>query len=145
MKVRAPDGRTWLVGRQWWPWRRRVLARPVAVLLLDGFGIRKDGEIWTADWTLEDLLVFFARFWAILITPMIALFMLVMACEVGLELLALPLALAGRAFLGRPWTVQVRNPDGDRVLRERVSGGSRARERRDELAARVQRGEQPGA
>jgi hypothetical protein len=117
VKVSAPDGRTWKVGRRWFPRRKRLGRADVSdawpdFLDLDG-GLDDLGVVGTIIAAI--LLVIVAIFLALVLFNVIAI-----ALELLLLVLLLLAGVFARVVLRRPWIVQARS--GDAVLEWPVAG-----------------------
>ena len=131
MRVEAPDGADWRVHRRWLPWRprrRRISREDVA----DAVGGLTPDDVGG----LLVLLVVLGL--AVLVLPVLLVGGL-LALEVALVVLLLPLVTAGRAVLVGRWPVEVVR-DGRVVHVESLRGWTASGHRVHELAEEVRRG-----
>jgi hypothetical protein len=129
VQVRAADGRTVTVGRRWLPWRPRPREFDAAG---DFFGDLGGDDLQGVVLSIVLGLVL------ALLAPLI-LTVVVLAGEVLLLLLLLPLVALARVLLGRPWLVQARH-DGSLLGVEPVRGWFASGARIREIATAYERG-----
>jgi hypothetical protein len=137
MKAQAPDGRTWKVGRRWFPRRRRLGRADVSDAMpdfvsFDG-GLDDLGVVGTIIAAI--LLVIVAIFLALVLFNVIAI-----ALELLLVILLLLAGVFGRVVLRRPWVVQARC--GDTVLEWPVVGWLPSRRKISDVAEQLRSGAQ---
>ncbi len=126
MKVIAPDGSEWKVGRRWLPWRAR----------LRDTGGPDIGDFFAFD-DLAGLAVGIA---VVLLTLVVILLLpfLVLIVELALLLVLGVVTFFSRVVLRRPWTVQART---EGTLREwKVPGFRNAGDKVQEVAAAIASG-----
>src|SRR5687767_12237701 len=111
LKVTAPDGTRWQVGRQWWPERGRDRDYEVADVPAD-IGGGGDGS-WFADLADADEFVFVLAviglvLLAILFFTTVVIPVIAFTIELVVILVLFFAGLAGRLLFRRPWTVRAR-------------------------------------
>lgn len=133
MKVQDPSGQTWRITRRWLPWRRR--AQNIDTSDFSGFDL--------ADGADDPISIVLFLVVGILFFPIILLGLLV-AAELFLLLLLLPVAVLARAAFGKQWTIEARR--GFSIVWDAPAGDWQASGLRiHEVADAVRRGELPGA
>jgi hypothetical protein len=121
VKVTEPGGTTVRIGRRWLPWRPRF-RKPDESL----------GSLDAADGIVVAILI------------VLAIIVVIVLGEWILAVLLLPLALADRFLLRRPWTVDVVR-GRELVASHESPTWASSRELKQELAAQAARGELPQA
>lgn len=150
MRVNAPDGRAWRVGRRWLPWevrRRRLLDRDREPQLDGSSGEGSGGGGSGFDWldvgdelgvtvAVAVLLVVLAVLVIATVLPLVILLI-----ELVVALLVVGPLLFARVVLRRPWTIAARThgPPSQRVDRQAVGWRASGRAK-DELAQAVSSG-----
>jgi hypothetical protein len=125
VKVEAPDGTTWKVGRQWFPDRK---------LELDAGGLDFPG--------IDGLDDAFAIIGVVLLVIALAILLFTVIfplLEIALIVVLAVLGVAGRVLFRRPWTVRARSKDRA-TIRRQVVGWRDSGELRDRLAAAIRDG-----
>jgi hypothetical protein len=135
VRISAPDGRTWKIGRRWFPRRRRLGRADVSdawpdFLDFDG-GLDDLGVVGTI--IAAVVLVILAVFLALVLFNVIAI-----ALELLLVILLLFAGVFSRVVLRRPWIVQARS--GDMVLEWPVVGWFPSRRKISAVAAQLRSG-----
>ncbi len=118
MKVTEPGGTTVRIGRRWLPWRPRFREPD------ESLGSTMDAS----DGFLVGVLI------------IVAIIVVVVLGEWILAVLLLPLALADRFLLRRPWTVDVVR-GRELVASHQAADWASSRELKEELAAQAARGD----
>ena len=144
MKVTAPDGTRWKVGRQWWPDRGPDPADPADPGLADvPSGSGGDGGSWfdlgDADEFVVVLVVIGVVILAILFVTTVVIPVIAFTIELIVLLALFFGGLAGRLLFRRPWTVRAR-VDGRTQRRWHVVGFRNSGELRDEVAEALRSG-----
>ena len=135
MKVTAPDGTRWKVGRQWWPDRDVDTVEPAADLGSGGGG----GDGWFPNLgDADEFIVVIVAIGVVLLTILFFTTVVIPVIAFTLELILLVVlffgGIAGRLLFRRPWTVRAR-ADGLTRHRWQVVGFRNSGELRDEVAA----------
>lgn len=141
--VTAPDGREWVVQREWIPllkgespWRRfRRRIRSTRDRVGDAADV-PDFDI--GEGIIAAILVVVA----VLVLVFLILPLLVAIVEIVVLLLLAALAIIASTALGRPWTVSARADDGS-YLAWKVKGWGSSGRRRDEIAESLAAGLTP--
>jgi hypothetical protein len=142
LKVTAPDGTRWKVGRQWWPDRklRGDVADPGPI---DGGSGGGDGGSWLdlgdADEFVVVLVVIGVAILAVLFFTTVVIPLVAFTIELILLIVVFFAGLAGRLLFRRPWTVRARAKD-EATHRWQVVGFRNSGELRDEVAAALSSG-----
>jgi hypothetical protein len=142
LKVTAPDGMRWKVGRQWWPERGRDRDYDGADMPTD-IGGGGGGGSWFADLGDADEFVFVLAvigivLLAILFFTTVVIPVIAFTIELVVILVLFFAGLAGRLLFGRPWTVRARTEG--RLHRWQVAGFRNSGELRDEVATAISSG-----
>ena len=138
MKVTAPDGTRWKVGRQWWPERGRDLGSG-GVDGVDGTGFGDLFDLGDASDFLAVLAVIAFALVLILFVTTVLIPLIAFTIELIVVIVLFFAGLAGRLLFRRPWTVRART-DGRTYHRWHVAGFRNSGERRDEIAAALRSG-----
>jgi hypothetical protein len=133
VKVTAPDGTRWHVGRQWWPERGRDLD-PGAVDGVDGSGFGDLFDLGDASDFLAVLAVIAFALILILFVTTVLIPLIAFTIELIVVIVLFFAGLAGRLLFRRPWTVRART-GGRTYHRWHVVGFRNSGQRRDEVAA----------
>jgi hypothetical protein len=140
LKVTAPDGTRWKVGRQWWPDRDVDTLDAAGELGADAGG---DGG-WFPDLGDADaFVVVIVAIGVVLLTILFITTVVIPVIAFTLELMLLLVlffaGIAGRLLFRKPWTVRAR-ADGLTRHRWQVVGFRNSGELRDEVAAALSSG-----
>jgi hypothetical protein len=151
-RVTDPDGATWTVRRRWFPWRRALSLRALWHSTPDGDQPVEDTKPPADEATGNPvgnavLAVIGVALWivinagkAILILLAAVIAIALSATDLVLQLLAMPFVLLARATGTLRWPVQVER-EHQFVRTEFADGFDAAAALRDDLSARIQRGE----
>jgi hypothetical protein len=149
LKVTAPDGTVYSVGRQWWPERRGVDRGDVLKHSPDtipddgGAGAHGGGHWWPDLGDADEFIVVLAVIAAAVVIVVFLTTVVVPVIAFTIELLIVLVlffaGLAGRLLFRRPWTVRARSKS--RMVRHWQLVGFRASGRlRDDIAAALRDG-----
>jgi hypothetical protein len=140
LKVTAPDGTRWKVGRQWWP-ERGDRDHAGADVPADAGGGGGDGG-WFDLGDADEFVVVVVLIGVVLLAILFFTTVVIPVIAFTIELIVLVVlffgGLAGRLLFRRPWTVRER-ADG-RTHRWQVVGFRNSGELRDEVAAALSGG-----
>ena len=140
MKVTAPDGTRWKVGRQWWPDRKPQDAdAPVDVPTGSGGGGDSWFDLGGADEFIVVLLVIGVVILAVLFVTTVVIPVIAFTIELIVLLVLFFGGVAGRLLFRKPWTVRAR-ADGRTRHRWHVVGFRNSGELRDEVATALREG-----
>lgn len=146
MKVTAPDGTRWKVGRQWWPDRGKDLEAgdPGVVDIPTGGGGGSGGDGWFPDLGGADELVVILAvigvvLLAILFFTTVVIPVIAFTIELVVVLVVFFAGLAGRLLFRRPWTVRARAATQN-TRKWQVVGFRNSGELRDEIAEALRSG-----
>jgi hypothetical protein len=134
VNVQAPDGRTWKVGRRWFPRRKRLGRAELSDMTPDWLDVGGFADDLTG--IVLGIVVAIVAFLLVLV-----LFNVVaIAIELMLVILLLFAGLFGRVVLRRPWIVQARS--GDAVLEWPVVGWRSSGRKIADVAGQLRSGAQ---
>jgi hypothetical protein len=143
LKVTAPDGTRWKVGRQWWPDRGEDLTDPgLADVPTGSGGDGGDGgwlDLGDADEFVVVLVVIGVAILVVLFFTTVVIPVIAFTIELIVLLVLFFGGLAGRLLFRRPWTVRAR-VDGRTQRRWQVVGFRNSGELRDEIAEALRSG-----
>ena len=129
MRTSTTNG-TWRLARQWSPWRLRRRVRKLDSDVLSDIGDFGDDLVSGVLACIALLVLLLAA------GPLLGL--AVLGVEALLLLVVLPLAVAGRVLLRRPWALHAKGPGGRRYVR-RVAGWRASSRALDEAAESLRR------
>lgn len=136
-KVTGPDGRTWKVGRRWFPryrkWKRAELG-DLSVPDLGGGGGDDLGIVGA-------ILLAIGLFIAAILLILVAFNVVVIAIELLIVAALFAAGLFGRIVLRRPWTVFARS--GDELIERQVVGWRGSRREIADLGGALSSGLEP--
>ena len=143
MKVAAPDGTRWKVGRQWWPDRKHDALDAADPGAIDGGSGGGDGGSWLdlgdADEFVVVLVVIGLAILAVLFFTTVVIPLLAFTIELILLIVLFFAGIAGRLLFRKPWTVRARAKE-EATHRWQVVGFRNSGELRDEVAAALSSG-----
>ena len=143
MKVTAPDGTRWKVGRQWWPDRGKDLTDPglVDVPTSSGGGGGDGGwfDLGDADEFVVVLVVIGVAIVVVLFFTTVVIPVIAFTIELLVLIVLFFGGLAGRLLFRRPWTIRAR-VDGRTQRRWHIVGFRNSGELRDEIAEALRTG-----
>jgi hypothetical protein len=139
LKVTAPDGTRWKVGRQWWPERGPDPADATFGDVPSGSGGGDWFDLGDADGILAVLVVIGVVLLAVLFFTTVVIPVVVFTIELIVLIVLFFAGLAGRLLFRKPWTVRART-DGRTLHRWQIVGFRSSGEFRDEVAAALSSG-----
>ena len=139
MKVTAPDGTRWRVGRQWWPERKPDVADAMAADVPSGSGAGNGLDLGDAEGILAVLVLIAVALLVVLFFTTVVIPVVVFTIELIVLIVLFFAGLAGRLLFRKPWTVRTRT-DGRTMHRWQIVGFRNSGEFRDEVAAALSGG-----
>jgi hypothetical protein len=146
-RVTDPDGNAWTVRRRWFPWRRALSLRALWHSTPDGDKPDDDAKPSESSDLNPVLATIGVLLWIVITAGKAVLILLAAVVAIILsvtdlipQLLVMPFVLLARACGVMPWPVQV-DREHRFVRTEFADGFDAAAVLRDDLSARIQRGE----
>ncbi len=141
MKVTAPDGTRWKVGRQWWP-ERKLSDPDVADLpVVDGGGNGGGGGGFGLDGIDEGLAllaIIGIVILAIFLITTVVIPIIAFTIELLIVIVVFFAGIAGRVLFRKPWTVRARATH--QTHRRQIVGFRASGRLRDEMAGALREG-----